>query len=209
MSLLKVSPDELVYVCACGAENNIPMSKVVLIGDAVSLPMCEECNDCASSIIPPHYSDGWEELDDMTIKRQVMAQYAHYFAVKSGQSKVRQDYRDGKWEDVESKESIFQRISEQGRYDFVDAAITKLEADVHPLKRKVWKNFKETGKPTPKVKRHLLDATKSPSFRRSIKGAVVGGELDRSELVKPIPEPKYPPEYEKREKPEKPEKEPK
>lgn len=173
MSLLKVTPTVLVNVCACGAENEVLVAETTLLMDSVTLPMCPHCNECVSSFIAQPYEDSWEELDEASIRRYVLAQHAHYFATHDAQSKL--------FDDQSTKAEIIDRMTAEGRYEFVDASLSELVNTVHPIKETVWKRFKETGKPTLKRMRKALSEPKNKKFKDSIRAFAGGKSLDRSE----------------------------
>lgn len=161
MSLVKVTPDLAVNVCVCGAENEVPLNEVTVTPDTVGFPKCPHCDDCMTYIAAQPYEDGWEDLDEDSVKRYVMGQYLHFHAAKNLDSTIHSR--------TLSREEIVQRASEEGRYEFVSQKVKVLEVAVHPIKRKAWERFKETGKITPKRLQKALATPKNADFKNRLK----------------------------------------
>lgn len=169
MSLLKVTPEYAVNVCICGAENTVQISDVSIIRDSVILPQCPLCKDCVSCYPALPYEDSWEELGEESVKRYVMGQHLHFFALRNEFARVMPE--------ESHRKEIVQRMFDEGRYEFVDADMTEITNTVHPLKKAQWERFKLTSEITPKSKQKKMAAPKNPAFKESLKSIAKGKKL--------------------------------
>jgi len=176
MSVLKVTADEVVNVCACGAENSIPMADVVVNFDTVVLPVCPRCQECRTCITAQPYDDAWENLSDDAIRRYAIAQVLHHRAINHSETKT--------FHPQQSKDEIRGFMESENRYEFVDEAVAEFHADVHPMKKQPWEKFKETGEITKERDKNKDVPIRNPKLKKSIKSFVKGGDLDRSEKIK-------------------------
>jgi hypothetical protein len=183
MSLLKVTPHNLVNVCVCGAENDVDLKDVVLDGDAVVLPICPHCKDCVTCVLPGPYEDGWEDMEEAAVKRQLMAQYAHFFATHHPESQL----ASSPSVDSKTKEAIIHRMQNRGCYEFVDETVSKITNEVHPLKWEAWDYFNKNRSPMPQYEKRPPLLPKDRVFKSSLKNFAAGrGELQHTR--KPVVE---------------------
>jgi hypothetical protein len=142
MSVVKVTRDSISVVCLCGAQTEYSYDDVIVSPVAVQFPLCQVCKKNISGVIANPYSASWENEPEEVIKRQVIGQIVHKFALENDKSTKKYG----------TKESILRQVSVNGNHNAVPENVEVFEAEPPKHEKFAVEHFKKTGKPFIKVK---------------------------------------------------------
>jgi len=138
MSVVEATKQCIKSVCPCGALSKIEYSEVLVARASVQFPVCEECKKRVNGVLANPYDDSWANLSREEVRRQVIGQVVHKWALESGVAKLKKE---------DSVEDLMQVAALEGRHEFVSDDKEIYTAEIQPTKKERRRIYLETGKP--------------------------------------------------------------